>query len=57
MGALAAGAARATDVPLGRKGVMLMNRIAPSISKLMIANLDGSNERNLLADTMFEYNG
>jgi len=57
MGALAAGAARATDVPLGRKGVMLMNRIAPSISQLMIANLDGSNERNLLADTMFEYNG
>ncbi|MEC7932445.1 MAG: hypothetical protein VX218_09155, partial [Pseudomonadota bacterium] len=57
LGALAAGAARATDVPLGRKGVMLMNRIAPSISQLMMANLDGSNERKLLVDTDYEYNG
>ena len=57
LGALAAGAARAADVPLGRKGVMLMNRIAPSISQLMMANLDGSDERKLLVDTDFEYNG
>ncbi|WP_230461406.1 hypothetical protein [Sphingobium sp. CAP-1] len=57
LGALAAGAARAADVPLGRKGVMLMNRIAPSISQLMIANLDGSNERKLLVDADFDYNG
>ena len=57
LGTLVAGAARAADVPLGRKGVMLMNRIAPSISQLMIANLDGSNERKLLVDGGFEYNG
>jgi Tol biopolymer transport system component len=41
----------------GKKGVMLMNRIAPSVSQLFIANLDGSNERKLLGDTAFEYNG
>ncbi len=41
----------------GKKGTMLMNRIAPSISQLCIANIDGSNERPLLADTRFEYNG
>ena len=41
----------------GKKGVMLMNRIAPSVSELYIAGLDGSNERKLLADTRFEYNG
>ena len=41
-----------------KKGVMLMNRIAPSVSELYIANLDGSNERKLLgADSAFEYNG
>jgi Tol biopolymer transport system component len=40
-----------------KKGVMLMNRIAPSISELYIANLDGSNERKLLADSAYEYNG
>ncbi|MFG2659158.1 hypothetical protein [Streptomyces sp. NPDC048425] len=32
----------------GKKGVMLMNRIAPSSSTLYIANADGSNERQLL---------
>ena len=37
LGALAAGAARAADVPLGRKGVMLMNRIAPSLSLIHIS--------------------
>ena len=33
-----------------------MNRIAPSISELYVANADGSNERLLLGnDTGFEY--
>lgn len=36
---------------------MLMNRIAPSGSELYIANLDGSGERRLLADSRYEYNG
>lgn len=40
-----------------KKGVMLMNRIAPATSELYIANLDGSNERRLLADSAYEYNG
>ena len=59
MGALVAGTAGAAGVtvPLGRKGVMLMNRIAPSVSNLMIANLDGTGERKLLADPGFDYNG
>lgn len=39
------------------KGTLLMNRIAPSVSELYIANLDGSNERKLLNDSTFEYNG
>jgi Tol biopolymer transport system component len=39
------------------KGVMLMNRIAPSVSELFIANLDGSGERKLLgAESAFDYN-
>lgn len=38
------------------KGIMLMNRIAPSVSELYIANADGSNERKLLADSKFDYN-
>jgi len=41
----------------GRKGTMLMNRIAPASSQLYIANADGSNERLLLGDSRFEYNG
>jgi Tol biopolymer transport system component len=40
-----------------KRGTMLMNRIAPSSSQLYIANLDGSNERLLLGDSKFEYNG
>lgn len=40
-----------------KKGVMLMNRIAPSVSVLHIANLDGTNERKLLAESGFDYNG
>ncbi|KAJ5473462.1 hypothetical protein N7475_003028 [Penicillium sp. IBT 31633x] len=47
-----------TDVPSpgsGNKGVMLMNRIAPSTSELFIANADGTNERPLLKDPVYEY--
>jgi Tol biopolymer transport system component len=50
-----AAVARAQAV-VKKKGVMLMNRIAPSVSELYIANLDGGNERKLLADTAYEYN-
>ncbi|KAL3480987.1 hypothetical protein BJX99DRAFT_272196 [Aspergillus californicus] len=39
----------------GKKGVFLMNRIAPGTSELYIANADGSNERPLLSDPIFEY--
>jgi Tol biopolymer transport system component len=41
----------------GKKGVMMMNRIAPSVSELYIADLDGSNERKLLSESAFDYNG
>lgn len=37
------------------KGVMLMNRIAPGTSELYIADIDGSNERPLLSEPIFEY--
>lgn len=40
----------------GKKGVMLMNRIAPSVSQLYIADADGSNERLLLAEPDYDYN-
>ncbi|KAK6823258.1 hypothetical protein RU639_006137 [Aspergillus parasiticus] len=40
---------------LGKDGVMLMNRIAPGTSKLYISDIDGSNERPLLSDPVFEY--
>jgi len=43
------------DAAPAKKGVMLMNRIGPSISELYIADADGSNERKLLADSVFEY--
>jgi Tol biopolymer transport system component len=52
----AAALARAQGAAAPKKGVMLMNRIAPSVSQLYIADLDGSNERRLLADTAYEYN-
>jgi Tol biopolymer transport system component len=39
-----------------KKGVMLMNRIAPSVSELFIANIDGSNERKFLGASAFDYN-
>jgi Tol biopolymer transport system component len=51
------GSAVKAEVTLGRKGVLLMNRIAPSGSELYIASLDGTGERKLLADSVFEYNG
>ena len=39
-----------------QKGVMLMNRIAPSSSDLYIANADGSGERKFLHEPAFDYN-
>jgi Tol biopolymer transport system component len=62
---LAAGAAAASAALLpghfavaaagsGKKGVMLMNRIAPSTSTLYICDIDGTNERPLLADGAFD---
>ena len=39
-----------------KKGVMLMNRIGPSASELLIANLDGTGERKFLTDSVFDYN-
>src|SRR6185312_4833336 len=38
-------------VPVFAKDVMLMNRIGPSKMELYIANVDGSGERRLLADS------
>jgi Tol biopolymer transport system component len=52
--ALLASGAGAAPAP---RGVMLMNRIAPSQSQLCIAALDGSGERSLLVEPRFEYNG
>jgi Tol biopolymer transport system component len=42
--------------PLYSKGVMLMNRIAPTTSDLYIADIDGSNEHQLLSNPAYEYN-
>ncbi|CAN9186737.1 unnamed protein product [Alternaria alternata] len=40
----------------GKRGVFLMNRIAPGTSELYIANADGSDERKLLANSSnFDY--
>jgi len=55
LASLAGGAAQAAAV--GKKGVMFMNRIAPSTSQLYIAGLDGTGERKLLPDAQYEYNG
>ncbi|OJJ98570.1 hypothetical protein ASPACDRAFT_1872081 [Aspergillus aculeatus ATCC 16872] len=38
-----------------QKGIFMMNRIAPGTSELYIANADGSNERPLLSDPIYEY--
>jgi Tol biopolymer transport system component len=40
---------------IGKKGVMLMNRIGPSSSELYIANADGTEERKFLDDPIFDY--
>ena len=37
------------------KGVMLMNRIGPSVSELYVANADGTAEHKLLPSTGFDY--
>lgn len=37
------------------KPVMLMNRIAPSVSELYIANADGTNEHKLVSTSSFDY--
>lgn len=40
----------------GKEGVFFMNRIAPSISELYIANADGTNETLLLGNnSSFDY--
>src|SRR5258705_5487428 len=38
------------------RGVMLMNRIAPSTIELFVANADGSGERQLFTNSDFDYN-
>ena len=53
--ALAQGAAAASTPGTGKAGVMLMNRIGPSASELYIANSDGTDERKLLAESVFDY--
>ncbi|KAJ5142860.1 WD40-like Beta Propeller [Penicillium bovifimosum] len=50
----AVGSATASSAA-GKKGVMLMNRISPAKSKLYIANADGTNERPLLKNPVYEY--
>jgi len=52
----AGGVVEKTATGGGRKGVMLMNRIAPSSSDLYIANVDGSGERKFLDTPAFDYN-
>src|SRR5262245_29400031 len=52
--AFALDAANSASVP-GKKGVMLMNRIGPSASELFVANADGTGERKLLAEPVFDY--
>src|SRR5262249_24908953 len=53
--AMAQDAAAGSLAGAGRKGVMLMNRIGPSASELYIANPDGTDERKLLAESVFDY--
>jgi Tol biopolymer transport system component len=56
-GEAAAQSAMSGPVPgPGSKGIMLMNRIGPSSAELYIANADGSGERKLLQDSIFEHN-
>jgi Tol biopolymer transport system component len=53
--ALAQGVISGSAPGAGKKGVMLMNRIGPSASELYIANPDGTDERKLLAQSVFDY--
>jgi Tol biopolymer transport system component len=53
--ALAQGASPSSAPRTGKNGVMLMNRIGPSASELYIANFDGTDERKLLAESVFDY--
>lgn len=47
---------RVTPPADGKEGVFFMNRIAPSISELYIANADGTNETLLLGNSSsFDY--
>ena len=48
--------AQTSTARTSKKGVMLMNRIAPSTSELYIANADGTGERKLLGNSAFDYN-
>ncbi|OGE52498.1 hypothetical protein PENARI_c010G06662 [Penicillium arizonense] len=44
------------DLPSSdKKGIFYMNRIAPGTSELYVANVDGSNERPLLSNSIYEY--
>src|SRR4029453_12142233 len=53
--ALAQGDSPSSAPRTGKNGVMLMNRIGPSASELYIANFDGTDERKLLAESVFDY--
>jgi Tol biopolymer transport system component len=46
----------ASRIDARRKGVMVMNRIGPSASELYIAKADGTGERKLLQNSVFEHN-
>ena len=48
--------ASAFALPAAPRGVMLMNRIAPSTIDLFIANADGTGERKLFTNSDFDYN-
>ncbi|OQE15405.1 hypothetical protein PENFLA_c032G04018 [Penicillium flavigenum] len=41
--------------PSDKKGVFYMNRIAPGTSQLYVANVDGTDERPLLSNPIYEY--
>lgn len=47
--------AQAASIQSAKKGVMFMNRIGPITSELYIANADGTGERKLLQDSVFDY--
>ncbi|KUM58501.1 hypothetical protein ACN42_g8650 [Penicillium freii] len=41
--------------PSDKKGIFYMNRIAPGTSELYVANVDGTDERPLLSNPIYEY--